>query len=276
LRYRELRPRPPLDRFLECFWFADAAPPPPDALPERIVPDGCPEVIVHAGDPFERVDDEGVGRPQPRSFLVGALTRPLHLRPTGRVGAMGVRFRPFGLTAFLSVPLRELTDQTTPLGDIWNGEATRLEERLGEARTDEERAKRAERFFLDRLRLPRVDAAIEECVSLILRARGQVRIDPLARRMGVSRRQVERRFQDAVGLSPKALARIVRFQEVLRRSPGEGTSVDIALDCGYYDQAHLLRDFRDFAGVAPRVFRSAEGDLARQFTSPTRLDRFFG
>jgi AraC-like DNA-binding protein len=92
----------------------------------------------------------------------------------------------------------------------------------------------------------------------------------------LSARQVERRFREAVGVSPKTLARIVRFQEVLRRTPGESASAEVALDSGYYDQAHLLRDFRDFAGVVPTLFRAAEGDLARQFTSPDRLERFFG
>ena len=276
MRYRELPPRPPLDRFLECSWFVDGDAPPPGLPPERIVPDGCPELIVHLGDRFQRVDETGGGARQPSSFLVGCLTRPLQVRPGGRVKTMGVRFRPYGLSAFLDVPLHELTDATTSLADLWNGEARRLEERLGGARTDDERARVVERFLLDRLRPPRIDAAIEECVNVILRARGQARLEPLARRTGMTLRQVERRFRDAIGVSPKSLARIVRFQEVLRRSPGEGAWAERALECGYYDQAHLLRDFREFVGVVPTLFRAAEGALARQFTSPERLDRFFG
>jgi AraC-like DNA-binding protein len=276
VRYRELPPRPPLDRFLECFWFVDADAPPPCVPPERIVPDGCPEMIVHLGDRFERVDETGRGARQPSSFLVGTHTRPLHVRPCGRVKTMGVRFRPYGLSAFLDVPLPELTDATTSLADLWNGEARRLEERLGGARTDDERARIAEAFLLDRLRPARIDAAIAEGVMQILRARGQIRIDPLARRMGVSTRQFERRFKDTIGVPPKPLIRMVRFQEVLRRSTEEGAWAVRALDCGYYDQAHLLRDFREFVGVVPRLFRAAEGELSRQFTSPERLDRFFG
>jgi AraC-like DNA-binding protein len=276
VHYREIQPRPPLDRFLECFWFVDAEAPPSDGPADRIVPDGCPELIVHLDDPFERVEESGRRLRQARSVLVGALTRPLHVKPAGRVRTMGMRFRPFGLSAFTEIPMHELTDETTALADVWKGAADGLEEALAEAKADEERARRAERFLLDRLRPPRIDAAIEECVSVILRARGQARMEPLARRMGMSPRHLERRFKSAVGIPPKTLARIVRFQEVLRRSAGEGTSVHVALDCGYYDQAHLLRDFRDFVGVAPRQFRAAEGDLARQFTSPARLDRFFG
>ncbi len=274
MRYREVRPRPPLDRFLECFWFADDDAPPRGSLPERIVPDGCPELIVHLATPFERLDDRGTPSIQPRAFLVGTLTRPLQVRPRGRVRTMGVRFRPFGLSAFLAAPLHELTDCTTPVAELWNGAARRLEEALGEARTDAERVREAERFLLDRLRLE-PDRSIESMVQLILRARGQIRIEPLARRMGVSLRQVERRFRDAVGVGPKALSRLVRFQEVLRRLSDDELWVEVALDCGYYDQAHLVRDFRQFVGLAPRRFRDAEGDLARQFTSPARLDRFF-
>ena len=158
---------------------------------------------------------------------------------------------------------------------MWNGAARRFEEALGEARTDAESVREAEQFLLDRLR-PQVDHAIEVQVQLILRARGHIRMEPLARRMGVSLRQVERRFRDAVGVGPKALSRVVRFQEVLRRLPGDEAWVAVALDCGYYDQAHLIRDFRQFVGLPPRGFRGAEGDLARQFTSPARLERFFG
>jgi AraC-like DNA-binding protein len=275
MRYREVRPGPPLDRFLECIWFADDDAPPARASPERIVPDGCPELIVHLATPFERLDDSGAVSIQPRAFLVGTLTRPLQVRPQGPVRTMGVRFRPYGLSAFLAAPLHELTDRTTPLVDIWNGAARRLEQALGDARTDAERVRKAEQFLLDRLR-PRVDQAIEVQVQLILRARGQVRIGPLARRMGVSPRQVERRFRDTVGVGPKALSRVVRFQEVLRRLSGDEAWVAVALDCGYYDQAHLIRDFRQFVGVPPRGFRGTEGDLARQFTSPARLERFFG
>ncbi len=275
MHYREVRPRPPLDRFLECFWFADADGPLPGAAPDRIVPDGCPELIVHLATPFERLEEGGAGSIQPRAFLVGTLTRPLQVRPRGRVKTMGVRFRPFGLSAFLAAPLHELKDRATPIVDLWDGPAGRLEQALGEARTDADKAGEAERFLLDRLR-PRIDTAIEVTVGAILRSRGQARLEPLARRSGLSLRQVERRFRDAVGVGPKALSRVVRFQEVLRRLSGDEPWVEVALDCGYYDQAHLIRDFRDFVGLAPSRFRAAEGDLARQFTSPARLDRFFG
>jgi AraC-like DNA-binding protein len=274
VRYREVRPRPPLDRFLECFWFVDADPPSAESAPERIVPDGCPELIVHLADSFECVDERGSGERQPRSLLVGTLTRPLQVRPQGRVRTMGVRFRPFGLSAFLPVPLHELKDRFTSLADIWNGTAGDLEEVLVMSASDAERVGLVERFLCAR-QSPEVDGTIQAAVATILRARGQARLEPLARDTGLSLRQIERRFRDAVGVGPKALSRLVRFQEVLRRLSGDEPWVDVALDCGYYDQAHLIRDFRGFVGLAPSRFRAAEGDLARQFTSPARLDRFF-
>jgi transcriptional regulator GlxA family with amidase domain len=108
----------------------------------------------------------------------------------------------------------------------------------------------------------------------LVRSRGRTSVDALAAGAGVSARHVERVFRDEVGLSPKRLARVVRLQEVLRRlGAAPDRWVDVALDCGYADQAHLSRDFRELTGESPT--RWSGSDLARQFTAPARLEAFF-
>ncbi|MFN2387861.1 MAG: helix-turn-helix transcriptional regulator [Thermoanaerobaculia bacterium] len=111
----------------------------------------------------------------------------------------------------------------------------------------------------------------------ILRRRGNVGVDRLAGLSGLSRRSLERRFDAAVGMPPKRLARIVRFQRVFReaRASARAGWVEVALRCGYADQSHLIRDFREFSGEAPAAFLVGEGELSRRFTSPERLERFF-
>ena len=165
-----------------------------------------------------------------------------------------------------------------PIEALWGRAARRLEEAVAEACDAAARVRLAEAFLLGCLdNGPPRDAAVEAAVGQILRERGQVRLAALGAAAGLSERQLERRFRTAVGLGPKALSRLVRFQEVLRRvGGGEGPPlVQVALDCGYFDQSHLVRYFRELAGVAPTQYLGAESDLARRFADPSRLDRFF-
>lgn len=275
MRYHERRPVQALAPFVECFWFAEGDG--RNAPVETIVPDGCPELIVQIGDPFRQWSAGGAER-QPKAFLVGEMTRALRVQPDGRVATMGIRFRPAGLRGFLRTPLHELTDRATPIDALWGRAAARFEEAVGEARDDAARVRLAEAFLLGCLdKGASRDAAVEAAVGRILGERGQVRLAALGVAAGLSERQLERRFRTAVGVGPKALSRLVRFQDVLRRlGGGEGQPlVQVALDCGYFDQSHLVNDFRQLAGVAPTRYLGVESDLARRFADPSRLDRFF-
>jgi transcriptional regulator GlxA family with amidase domain len=121
------------------------------------------------------------------------------------------------------------------------------------------------------------DQAVEAAVARLVADRGQTRLAALATTAELSEGQLERRFRSAVGIGPKTLARLVRFQEVYRRLGDKAPAgwAEIALDCGYFDQAHLLRDFRELAGSPPGRLLGSEGELARRFVDPARLQRFF-
>jgi AraC-like DNA-binding protein len=277
LRYRELTPCSRLRPFVECFWFVSGDG--RGAPIQTIVPDGCPELIVHSGEPFRRLVGERPDR-QPTAFVVGELTGPLRVQPGALMSTMGVRFRPAGLRTFVDIPQDQLTDRTTPIADLWGAPARELEERVHEAASDARRARVAEEFLLARLATgPGPDLQVEAAVGQLLSERGQTRLAlaALSATAGLSPRQLERRFRSVVGLGPKALGRLVRFQEVYRRLGGDVPSdwASVALDCGYYDQAHLLRDFRELGGSPPSRLLGSEGALAREFVDPARLSRFF-
>lgn len=272
--YREVRPGPPLRRFLECFWFlsaedADGAP------PEPVLPDGCTELIVHFGDPFRRVTAAGNFETQPRAFFVGEMTRPLVVQPSRRVRTMGIRFRPGGAYPFLGIPMRELVDSAVPLEELWGDTARDLENVLHEAKTEGDRLAAAERFLLARLDEGRRDRAVDAAVRAILAKRGRDRVSSLSSRIGLGPRQLERRFLDAVGLSPKLFSRIVRFQHLVRIAPRSRGWAAAAVNCGYFDQAHLVRDVRDFAGVSPSNLLPASTDFSKHFVSEARLAALF-
>jgi AraC-like DNA-binding protein len=280
MNYTEHRPSPALAPHLECLWLArDGERPRTPRPPERILPDGCVEWIFHLGDPFDRLTPAGVVEPQPRSFVVGELTRYLLVQPSGRVATMGVRFRPGGAYRFLPLPLDLLTDAAIPTSGIWGADGLRIEEAVLAARDDEERRSRVEAFLLRQSRRvparPRLDAA----VAAVVRSRGGARVRDVAALAGFSPRQLEREFRAGVGLSPKGLSRVIRFQGLLQLV-GEGRLrewASLALEGGYADQPHLIREFRGFAGATPAGASSLPaGDLARHFVSPRRLAALLG
>jgi len=204
------------------------------------------------------------------------MTRPINIAPTGPVHTLGVRFRPGGAREILAVPLDLLTDTTAETADLWSADGRRIEDEVGNARDDEARRGALERFL--EARLPRAHVGtsrLEAAIGLVLRSRGRAEVAEVARHVGWSRRQLERQFRAGVGLSPKAFSRVVRFQNVLRLAgPARGASwADLAARCGYADQAHLTREFRELSDATPASGEAAGGDLARHFVAPARLEQ---
>lgn len=277
MRYRECAVGPPLDALVECVWFlsSDDA---QAAEPQQVCPDGCMELIFHFDTPFAAGTGASRAR-QASSLLVGMMTRPLALEPPPAIDTMGVRFRPGGAFPFAGVSLASVTDRTVELRDLWgSSSAAALFERLAAARGDAARVAIAVRALSERLpQRRRADAAMAHAIGRLVRTAGRLPVAAIAREAGVSQRHLQRRFADQVGVSPKLLARILRFQHTLRyRAPTRAMEwAHVAARCGYADQAHLIRDYGQFAGTTPRSLLAAEGELSSYFTAPQRLARLF-
>ncbi len=151
IQYQERQPLTPLADQLECFWFVSDNEKLSTGPSERILPDGCLEWIFHLGTPYRRWTEAGDWERQPRSFIVGELTKFLLIQPAGQASIMGVRFRPGGAYRFLRISLDTLTDKTIPTGDVWGIEGKRLEEAVLEASDDADRQRLVEEFLLSRL-----------------------------------------------------------------------------------------------------------------------------
>lgn len=280
MQYREYPVPAPLDVVVECVWFLRAAGGHDggDAL-QRVLPDGCIELIVHLGEAFVAVPDVGAPTRQASSLVVGMLTRPIVLRtPAGVIDTMGVRFRPGGAHAFVAVPLGELADGGVAVEDLWGARGRRLVEQLGAARDDAGRVAIVVRELTARLVRTERDRLVGFVVESLVRSAGRVSVSQVARAVGVTPRHLQRRFQDRVGVGPKVLARILRFQNSLRyRTPA--TTVEwarVAVECGYADQSHLIREYTVLAGETPASLLDAEGELSSYFTAPQRLEALLG
>jgi AraC-like DNA-binding protein len=251
MAYRELLPHPALRRFVDRFWILTAA---AGAEPRRILPDGCIDVIVDV-DP----DSDGFGR----AAAVGTMTRAMLFHPRTRVCSAAVRFRPGGAAPFLRLSADELTDRVLDASDTgarW----------IAAGAADAPAVPLAAVAVLERRLLARLDAIVEPDRA-IAHAVGRLftaappSVDQLGREIGWSRQHLARRFRAEIGVGPKQLARVARLQRAVDRlqsgAGGDLTLAGAAVDLGYFDQAHMARDFRELAGVAPRDVRAARGSI---------------
>ena len=269
MKYREFTPQPPLAMIVECVWTLDGdAREMVDAQP--VLPDGRPEIILHLGDPFERVHSDGERERQASVIFAGQLLRPLDLRATGRIAVVGIRLTPHGAGALFLEPQDRLIGQTTGLDALTLSLSKELDALCSSARDTDDAARMVQEVLARRVDVRRIDRRVHAAVDHIRHARGLVTMDVLAARVQFTARHLERHFKNAVGISPKRLARITRFQHALRifehlDSPQRGTHT--AAECGYADQAHFIRDFSEFAGCAPGAHLLRRAELNGFFSS---------
>lgn len=268
MTYNEYIPNPILAPYVKCIWTLEASGVPGMAHREKVLPDGCMELIFHYGDLFRKYG-ESKNELQPRSFVHGQIKTHIEIGPTGNTGMIAVRFYPHGLAAFVTIPMNELTENVTEVGALFGGVAIELEGRLCNAKNEQERVALINTFLTKRLKPASVRTnAVANTVSLIVARGGNMEIKDLAKAACMSERQLERAFMCTVGLSAKMFARISRFQGSIKaaQSGKVTTLTQLAHASGYYDQAHFTKDFKTFAGVSPVQYFSGVHALADLFT----------
>ncbi|MUI13912.1 helix-turn-helix domain-containing protein [Massilia dura] len=246
MTYREYPPHPALRAHVACMWTARVTAPVSAAAPHvhRVLPDNCIDILWQDGR---------------QAFAVGMMSASFLVPAARPVRTVAVRFKPGAAGLFLGMPLHPLTDARAEIAGLW-GRATadRLDDALWTHElTDRQRIALVERELLRRL----ADAPLSSpgslglhAVAAIEAAHGAMPVEALAGTLRVSRQHLALQFRQQVGLTPKLFARICRFRRalaLLREPSRDGNLAALATDCGYFDQSHLIRDFRDFADGTP-------------------------
>jgi AraC-like DNA-binding protein len=224
---------------------------------DRILPSGQSQLLINLGPPQYRVEP---GPPEVRVPFVDVWYSGLHQGPIDTEAPhgnalLGVAFSARGTFPWLGERMDGLSDRIIALADAIGDGALALRERLLNTTSLENRFKVVERWLIARLK-PRniVHPAVRWAVDRIAAAGGKLSIEELAVQTGFTRKHLGNLFQQQVGLSPKALARVHRFRgalDILNRSRGEVPWVELAEQCGFYDQSHLINEFRRFTGFSP-------------------------
>jgi AraC-like DNA-binding protein len=262
--YTEISPCNALQPYVECYWIVKSTSQPPDAYKDKILSYGYPEVGFVYGDGFSFSVGEHAEERVPGCFLAGQFCQPYFLCNKGKSGMTAIKFKPAGLYELLRVPMKEFTNKVVDFASIAGVEASLWANQVVEAPSNFQRVKLIENFLLNKLHDRHTCLGkMQQTVDMIINKFGNVTVKELACNLHISDRQLERRFLEVVGVSPKLFARMIRMNYVfklLRTNPSLKWQ-DIIYLCGYYDQAHFIRDFKCFAGESPKAFmakRSAD------------------
>ncbi|HEY1977638.1 MAG TPA: helix-turn-helix domain-containing protein [Candidatus Baltobacteraceae bacterium] len=250
-----------LSDFVEHIWYFDGALAHPR---ERVFPDGGAELIVML-DERHRDGDKETLAPFPAVCINGLRTRPsVVVAPRGRCRVLGIAFNPLGAASLLRSKMSDLLDVTIDLRSVLGRGADELGARCSDAA--ESSAWNASRNADAIVRaaadwtVSHIDAGadgdplVHFAARAIRNANGVVSVNGLGSALGISRARFARRFRDRTGVTPKYFARIVRFSSALSALSHSESIVGAAAELGYYDQAHMYRDFEEFAGMTPGEF----------------------
>jgi AraC-like DNA-binding protein len=248
-------PRPPLDQFIETLWFHAGLN--VDYPRERVLPDGSCELIINLRDEPRHVCDPATHQPQQRfrrSWFSGPHSQFIVIDTAPDASLIGAHFKPGGASALFGLPLHQLRNSVVELDAVWRGTAHRLPEQLLEAPDPPAKFRVLEAALLGRWqRASSSHRAVRYALDLFTREPHIVSIGKVRNDLGLTARRFIEVFSAEVGITPKVFCRVQRFQRALSSIQQRRNVIwaDVALDCGYYDQAHFIQDFKEFCGITP-------------------------
>jgi AraC-like DNA-binding protein len=253
VKYCEYRPHSILQDTVRCFWTHEATYSAESI--QSITPDGCVELIFNFGSPYLLLTT----KPPcilPRAVIVGFQKKTISISVNGTVKVVAARLFAWGALALFQEEISALTGAMTTLGTGWETLSQRLEDHVLQGRY-EEASITLQDFLIQKALMRSYDLKlVQTAAKLLYHTRGQCRIEELADHCHASVRQLERRFQQATGVTPKFFARTLRFEQAQRQLMfhPETALTQLALQCGYFDQAHFIKEFRAFTGKTPSEY----------------------
>ena len=215
------------------------------------------DMIFILGDDVRRILPDDKYLVQPRSFVLGQIIKPMWIEPTGRVETFAVRFHPGSFSYFTKARMSDLSDRDTELKALFDaGKVALIESAIAQAKDAIERISLIEKFLLDILQENAdVPQLVKSMVDKILQTNGNLSVKEAIQDNPGKRRNLERKFAEKVGTSPKQLCRAIRFQKALKTMLSDDKNLtNVGYESEYYDQAHFIKDFKSFTGVSPKQF----------------------
>jgi AraC-like DNA-binding protein len=255
--YFSYLPGPPLDEFVDNFWLIEGGQAP---RLEKILPCGTSELVVNLKNNEIHIHDPK----QPAGYrrfsgavFSGTYSQSFACNAVQHEAIIGVHFKPGGAFPFLNTEASELTNTHANLDDLWGRPGLELRERLCTAATSQQRFQIMKSALRDRLQYhTNGQKQTKIALEMFGRAGNGAMVQAVSRELGFSQRRFIQMFNAHVGLTPKVFCRILRFQRarVLAEKLAAPDWAELAIACGYFDQSHLIKDFKEFSGSTPNIY----------------------
>ncbi|PAV30090.1 AraC family transcriptional regulator [Virgibacillus profundi] len=260
--FRTYHPQPPLSDFIRTFWLYKGYKPPHEM--ERVLPDGSMELVINLEEDLIKVYDQK-NYDRFKSFS-GSLVSGPHsnfavIDTACQASTMGVHFKPGGTFPFFNLPADELRNEQVSLDTLWGPKAAEIREQLLEAESSVIKFRIIEHHLLEMMDRDSTQHPAVMFALMKFHLPHELKIADINEQINLSPRRFIQVFKNEVGLTPKQFSRIQRFQKVLQIIKGreQVNWTDIAFDCGYYDQAHFIHDFKSYSGLSPKSYHLHHG-----------------
>jgi AraC-like DNA-binding protein len=253
-----------LHEYVDWYWLYEGYH--PAQRLERLLPDGTFELCINLRDEVRHTYDRESHKPLTAyrgAWLSGTHSRHIVIDATPDSSMMGVHFKPGGAACVLGMPAGEMTDRVVGLDSVSGRAGLELREALLDSPTPTGKSAVLESFLLRLAKRGRSRSpAIRHALRQFSTESGMLSIASVANELGWSHKHLVQRFRDEVGLTPKRFCRIQRFRAVLQaiEQQRQVAWADLACACGYFDQAHFIREFRDFSGLSPSLYLTQRGE----------------
>jgi AraC-like DNA-binding protein len=256
MKFYTIHPPAQLANYVRSFWVLESD----NAYTHHSMADSCAEMVFHYNGVFDEIKKNGRREKSFGAGLQGPTQNVTRYTIDNGFSMFGVYLYPFAIPQLLSLPATELANQFSDMESLLGKMGKELEEQIMVAADNGERTKIMSAFFEKRLiKAPIQQHPVFDAISGIIRNNGLTRVETLSAQYFISTRQFERKFKELTGFPPKLFSRIMRFNAALREYRNKNKSlIDIAIDCGYYDQSHFTNDFKEFSSLNPKQYFSGK------------------
>jgi AraC-like DNA-binding protein len=263
MNFRRVEPEGPAQKAIECYWIVEDDD--TTVARQKIIPDGFTEMIFHFADNY-RINLGGTWQRQSKSLFAGQIKGHFYLENTGATNIIGVKLKPAAVAHLFEVAMKPFTDRVVDIKQATGTGMKALEASIRKAQDDNERVRLINEFFSGKCESYPHEHPVDKALDMIFARKGMVPVSDICKELSVGDRYIQQLFQKYVGLSPKFLARIVRFSYIFQVIKEKNPDwAGVVYEAGYYDQSHFIRNFKAFTGEDPSEYIFAEKSLANFF-----------